>query len=145
MDCSPATRRRRETTSCEVMPEGLSMMRSPFTLSTIGADRDFASSDSRLRRKNENAETSEVVRGALADEGEEFVAGVLPLEDADHGRCHCGGVLLLDAAHHHAEVAGFDDHADALRRDDVLNGVGNLAGEAFLHLQAAGEDLDEAG
>src|SRR5579862_2938530 len=35
MDCSPVTRRRRATTSWEVIPDGLSMMRSPFTLSTI--------------------------------------------------------------------------------------------------------------
>jgi len=35
MDFSPVARRRRATTSCEVMPDGLSTIRSPFTLSTI--------------------------------------------------------------------------------------------------------------
>src|SRR5579862_4997104 len=86
---------------------------------------------------------SDVVRRAFADEGEEFVAGVLLLEDADHGRGDRRGVLLLDAAHHHAEVAGFDDNSHALRGDDVLDGVGDLTREALLHLEAASEDLDK--
>ncbi len=54
-------------------------------------------------------------------------------------------MLLFDAAHHHAEVLGLEDDGDALGVDGVGDGVGDLAGEALLHLQAAGEDVDEAG
>src|SRR5271169_3910532 len=87
---------------------------------------------------------SDVVRSALADKSQELSPRVLLLENANHGRRDGGGILLFDAAHHHAEVAGFDDDADALRCDGFLDRVGNLAGEALLHLQAAREDLDEA-
>ena len=53
-------------------------------------------------------------------------------------------MLFLDATHHHAEMAGLDDNADALRFDGVLDGLGNLGGEALLDLQAAREGFDEA-
>src|SRR5271157_4426916 len=46
-------------------------------------------------------------------------------------------MLLLDAAHHHAEVSRFDHHAHAQRLDRFLNGLGNLHCEPLLHLQAA--------
>ena len=54
------------------------------------------------------------------------------------------GMLFLDAAHHHAQMAGLDDHADALRLDGVLDRLGDLRGQALLNLQAAREDFDEA-
>ena len=44
-------------------------------------------------------------------------------------------MLLFHAAHHHAEMASFDDDAHALRLDYLLDGFGNLGGEAFLNLQ----------
>jgi len=53
-------------------------------------------------------------------------------------------MLFFDAAHHHAQVASFDDDADALRFDYFLDGLGDLGGEAFLNLQAAGEQFNEA-
>jgi len=53
-------------------------------------------------------------------------------------------VLFFYAAHHHAEVAGFDDYADALGFDYFLDGLGDLGGEALLNLQAAGEEFDQA-
>ena len=53
-------------------------------------------------------------------------------------------VLLLDAAHHHAEVHGLDDHADAARLDRLLDGLRDLDGEALLDLEAARVDVDEA-
>jgi hypothetical protein len=78
---------------------------------------------------------------------EEFVAGLqLRLEDAAHGGGDGGGVLLFDAAHHHAEVLGFEDDGDALG-DSMASVMASAIwrGEALLHLQAAGEDVDEAG
>src|SRR5258708_11430847 len=53
-------------------------------------------------------------------------------------------MLLLDATHHHAQMPGLDDHADALWLDGVLDGLGNLRGQPLLDLQAARERLDEA-
>ncbi len=83
--------------------------------------------------------------GALADQGQEFGARFFFVaEAAQHGGRYGGGMLLFYAAHHHAEMAGFDDHAYALRLDYFLNGFGDLRGEAFLNLQAAGEEFDQA-
>ena len=83
--------------------------------------------------------------GALADQGEEFLTRfVFVAEAAEHGGGDGGGVLFFDAAHHHAEMAGFDDYADALRFDYFLDGFGDLGGEALLNLQAAGEEFDQA-
>src|ERR1700726_1970328 len=63
--------------------------------------------------------------GALADQGEEFGPRFfLVAEAAQHRGGNRGGVLLFDAAHHHAEVAGFDDDANALRLDYFLDGLG---------------------
>ena len=53
-------------------------------------------------------------------------------------------MLFLDAAHHHAEVAGFDDYAHALGLNYFLDGFSDLSGEALLDLQAAGKEFDEA-
>src|ERR1700735_4649689 len=83
--------------------------------------------------------------GALANQRQEFGASFFFVaEGSEHRRSHRGGVLLFDAAHHHAEMAGFDDDADALRFDYFLNGLGDLGGEAFLNLEAAREQFDEA-
>src|SRR5258708_34390344 len=41
-------------------------------------------------------------------------------------------------------MAGFDDDGYALRLDYPLNGFGDLSGEAFLNLEAAGEEFDQA-
>ncbi len=52
-------------------------------------------------------------------------------------------MLLFHAAHHHAEMAGLNNYAYALRFDYFLNGFSNLRGEPFLNLQAAGEEFDQ--
>src|SRR5436305_6222801 len=54
-------------------------------------------------------------------------------------------MLFFYTAHHHAEMAGFDDDAHALRLDYLLNTLGDLGGEALLDLQTAGEQLELAG
>ncbi len=82
----------------------------------------------------------------MAGEVEEFVAGGDGVvEAAEHGRGDHAGVLLFDAAHHHAQVLGFDDDADALGLEGVHEGAGDLVGETLLHLEAAGEEVGEAG
>ncbi len=53
-------------------------------------------------------------------------------------------MLLFDAAHHHAEMLGFEDDGYALRVDGVGDGFAYLTGEALLDLEAASEDVDEA-
>src|SRR4051812_16914903 len=53
-------------------------------------------------------------------------------------------MLLFNAAHHHAEMAGFDDDTLTLRLDGLLNAFSNLHREAFLHLQTTREHIDQA-
>ena len=53
-------------------------------------------------------------------------------------------MLLLDSTHHHAEVPSFDDDADALGRDDLLDGLRDLGRETLLNLQASREQFDQA-
>ncbi|KAG1249111.1 hypothetical protein G6F68_013513 [Rhizopus microsporus] len=85
-------------------------------------------------------------RVLLSDEAQEFGPGrrVVVEFAQHHGRDH-GRVLLFHAAHHHAHVLGFDDDAHACRAGDGLDGLGDLAAEVFLDLQAAGIHLDDAG
>ena len=78
------------------------------------------------------------------NQGEEFLTRLLRAEGAEHGRGDGGGVLFLDPAHHHAQVASLDHDADALRLDGFLDGLCDLHSQALLHLQAAGEDFDQA-
>lgn len=78
-------------------------------------------------------------------EGQEFVASLFVVaEGAEHGAGYGLAVLLFDAAHLHAEVAGFDDHAYALGSDFFLDGLRDLTGETLLDLQAAGEHVDQS-
>ena len=82
--------------------------------------------------------------GAL-DELEELRPGSrVVLEDAEHRARDRDRVLFLDAAHRHAQVRSLHDDADAERPDLVAQRLGDLAGQALLHLQAAREDLDQA-
>src|ERR1700722_7085327 len=82
--------------------------------------------------------------GALANQGKEFrTRFFFVAEAAQHGRGDGGGMLLFHAAHHHAEMTGFDDHANTLGLDYFLNGLGDLGGETLLNLKATGEQFDE--
>ena len=64
-------------------------------------------------------------------------------EGAEHRARHRERVLLLDAAHRHAQMRRFHHDGDAERRDLVADRVGDLVGQPLLHLQAAAEDVDE--
>ena len=46
-----------------------------------------------------------------------------------------GRVLLGDPPHHHAQVDRLDDHRDALGLEHLLERLGDLRGEALLHLE----------
>lgn len=50
----------------------------------------------------------------------------------------------MDAASCHALVRCFDNDADALRLQNVLNAIRNLSGQFFLHLKTASKCLDHA-
>src|SRR6476620_7250141 len=52
-------------------------------------------------------------------------------------------VLLLDTAHHHAQVHGLDDDADAARVQDFADGLGDLIRQPFLDWKATRENLHE--
>src|SRR5688572_20113193 len=54
------------------------------------------------------------------------------------------GVLLLDPPHHHAEVECLDDDTDTGWLENFIDRRRDLLGEAFLHLKAAREDVDDA-
>src|SRR5579862_4212063 len=76
----------------------------------------------------------------LADQRQEFAARLFFITEAAQHRTGNGcGVLLFDAAHHHAEMARFNHHSHALRLDYLLDGLGNLRCQALLNLQAARE------
>ena len=69
---------------------------------------------------------------------------LLALEAAKNaaGYGACGG--LLHAAHHHAQVARVHDDGHTLGLEYLHDGVGYLARQPFLHLQAAREHLGDA-
>ena len=46
-------------------------------------------------------------------------------------------ILLLDAAHHHAQMLGLDHDTNARRLQHVVDGLSNLLGQSLLHLQAS--------
>src|SRR5271165_3260103 len=50
-------------------------------------------------------------------------------------------MLLFDAAHHHAEVARFNDYAHAQRLNRLLNRLGDLHRQTLLHLKPARKDF----
>src|SRR5215207_5839082 len=52
---------------------------------------------------------------------------------------------LAYAAHGHAEVLALDDHNHPARLQDVVDRIGDLGGESFLHLRSLGVDINEAG
>jgi len=74
----------------------------------------------------------------------EFVAGVLiVLESAQHRARHRHRVLLFDTTHDHAEMLSLDNDSHAPRLNLFSDGVGNLSGQAFLHLKPPGEHVDK--
>src|SRR5260370_7531727 len=80
-----------------------------------------------------------------AHESEKFVACLLIVtESTKHGAGDGLAMLLFHAAHLHAQMAGFDDYADALRSDFFLDGLRDLAVHALLNLQAACKHIDPA-
>src|SRR5436190_18839057 len=64
-------------------------------------------------------------------------------ERAEHRARHREGILLLDAAHRHAQVGRLDDHGDADRRNLLADRIGDLVREPLLNLQPAAEHVDQ--
>src|SRR6266851_335397 len=80
-----------------------------------------------------------------ADQREKLIARLLIVtESAQHGAGHRRATLFFHAPHLHAEVAGFDNHADALRSNFFLDGRCDLVGQAFLNLQPARKHIHDA-
>lgn len=80
------------------------------------------------------------------DQVEEFVSSVLIVfERSKHGAGHRNRVLLLNAAHDHAQMLGFDDDGNALRTDLLVDGFGNLHRQTFLHLKPPRVHVHQAG
>jgi hypothetical protein len=53
--------------------------------------------------------------------------------------------LLLDSAHHHAQMPGFNNDANPLRLERFVYGIRNLYRQSFLNLKPAGENVHNAG
>lgn len=87
------------------------------------------------------------VRQSLpVDQAEELLAGLRRrAHGAQHAAGGCASARLLHAAHHHAQVAGLDDHGDALRLQHLGERERDLLGQALLDLQAARKHLGNAG
>jgi hypothetical protein len=101
-------------------------------------DRDNASADGTERL----AATSIVLR--FVDEVKKFSPGLLQrAESAQHGTGNRTTVLLFNAAHLHAHVLSIDNHTNAVRRQFLIDGFGNLGRQAFLNLQAPAEHLHQ--
>ena len=69
----------------------------------------------------------------------------LALKAPEHAARNSRGARLLDAAHHHAQMARLHDDGDALGLEDLHDGVGDFLGQAFLDLEAARVHLGDAG
>src|SRR5256885_3055738 len=83
---------------------------------------------------------------AAGDEPQEFIARLAVVAERAAQRAGDGlGVLLLYAAHHHAQVIRLDHDADARRLEDAAERIGNLIGEPLLDLEPPRKDLDDAG
>lgn len=54
-------------------------------------------------------------------------------------------MLFLNAAHHHAEVAGLDNHADPLGFQDCIQRIADLLPQPFLNLQTPCKNIDDPG
>jgi hypothetical protein len=82
----------------------------------------------------------------VADELEELLACARVV--ADHAGEAAGGqarARRVHPAHGHAAVLGFDDDADALGLQDLLNRLGDFRRQLLLDLQAARKAVDDAG
>src|SRR5947209_9320948 len=88
---------------------------------------------------------SEVDISAPGGEGEELLpgAGIVADQAMQRGRDRAGP-HLLHPAQRHARVLGFDDHADALRGQVLLEPSRHLGGETLLQLKIPREQLDHA-
>src|SRR5579884_4408716 len=77
---------------------------------------------------------------AVPDKGKELRAGLFTLaEGATHCRGDHGAARLLDPAHGHTQVLGFERHGNPFRVQALEDAVGDLAGEALLHLRSPRE------
>ena len=53
-------------------------------------------------------------------------------------------MLLLNSAHHHAQMSRFDNNAHALRSNRPLNRISDLRCESLLHLQSTSKNVHQA-
>src|SRR5271168_5089663 len=113
-----------------------------FHRQTERASRGKAGIVTSASERGSGSESLEASLPPFPNEGEKLASGALLTEDAAHRRGHSGGILLLHAAHHHAQVARLDHHADALRGDRRLDRIRDLLRQPLLHLEAAGKNVD---
>ena len=66
-------------------------------------------------------------------------------ENTKHRRARGRTGLFCNSSHHHAEMRGFANNANAKGAQNRFNGFSNLLSHSFLHLQAASEHLHNSG
>src|SRR6185437_2997655 len=84
-------------------------------------------------------------RRSVLDETQELVArlGIIAKRSEDCRR-DSRRVLLLDAAHHHAQMCRLDHNPHTTRLEYVRDRLRDLYRETFLHLQASRKDIHHA-
>jgi hypothetical protein len=81
---------------------------------------------------------------APPDQFQKFLACLrLTAERSQHRAGDGDGVLFFHTPHHHAEMSGFDDDADAMGIQLRAQRFRDLHGQPFLHLQTSGEHIDD--
>src|SRR5512145_1781256 len=82
----------------------------------------------------------------MADKLHELLAAsTIFVKDAQYRAVGDDGILLLHAAHHHAEVACFGDHRHARGLQHFHQRMRDFGSHTFLHLQASRKDINDAG
>jgi hypothetical protein len=67
------------------------------------------------------------------------------LELAKAARGHSVARRFLDPSHLNAEMARLHHHGDATRVEDLIDSLGDLAGQPLLQLKAPREEVDQPG
>src|SRR3989304_133622 len=98
---------------------------------------------SRMAKESPDLQHNRKLRFGMADDqGEEFFPRLLLLsEAAEHGAGNRLRMLLLDPAHHHAQMPRLDDHSHSLGANLFHQGLRNLRRQPLLNLEAASKHV----
>lgn len=81
---------------------------------------------------------------SFPNQGKKLISGLLLSEGPQHRGRDRGRMLLLNSAHHHTEVSGFNDNSNTERIDRTLQRFSDLSCQTLLHLQSTSKDIYES-